>query len=43
MGPVLVPSASDVLLLFAGGQLGCAALFELVSSMCSVDPEGLGS
>ena len=43
MNALLVPSASDVLLRFAGGQLNCAALFELVSSMSPVDPEGLSS
>ena len=43
MGTVLVPSASDVLLRFVGGQLSCAVLFELVSSTCPVNPEGMGS
>ena len=43
MGTVLVPSVSDVLLSFAGGQLSCAVLFELVFSTCPVNPEGMGS
>ena len=43
MGTVLVPSATDDLLRFVGGQLSCAVLFELVSSTCPVNPEGMGS
>ena len=43
MKTVIVPSASDVLPLFAGGKLGSAPLFELVSSMHPADAEELGS